>query len=70
MFEDAKKALAEFDAWNRPDAAEAVAEALRTVLTDIQTVQADVWAEGHAATDDHGPGNCMCPNPYSEGRES
>jgi hypothetical protein len=25
---------------------------------------ANAWAEGHAATDEHGPGSCECENPY------
>jgi hypothetical protein len=26
--------------------------------------KADLWDEGHAATDEHGPGECHCRNPY------
>lgn len=25
---------------------------------------ADYWDEGHASTDEHGPGLCECLNPY------
>lgn len=30
----------------------------------LRAVAAIGWDEGHAATDDHSPGLCECPNPY------
>lgn len=63
MLDSAIEALREYDAWSRPDAADAVAEALRGLLADMRNVQATAWSEGHE-TDEHGRGLCECPNPY------
>ncbi len=30
----------------------------------LQHVRAMAWDRGHSATDEHGPNNCECPNPY------
>lgn len=34
----------------------------------LRAVAAIGWDEGHAATDEHGPGNCICANPYRDAR--
>lgn len=74
--EAVEDALGEWDAFRqgvpgaRTASGDQLAEATRALLAECVTVAGRAWAEGHAATDEHGPGLCECVNPYPTVQES
>lgn len=67
----ANEALSEWASfrWGVPGArtvsGDQLAEATHQLLDAFDSAVARAWVEGHDATDEHGPGECECPNPYA-----